>query len=109
MITAKEVTEIIETVFPQVVEFRRDLHMHPELSGEEVRTSARIQEELDKLAIPYKTNSQRAVFGTLAGGCGTSAGKYAGVAIRADFDALPVGMPVVSILLRAKRASFIST
>ena len=48
MITAKEVSNIIEAVYPKVVEFRRDLHMHPELSGEEVRTSARIQEELDK-------------------------------------------------------------
>lgn len=100
MITTQEVKDIIEEVFPQVVEFRRDLHAHPELSGEEERTSARIQEELDKLSIPYETNWQRAVYGTLAGGLGESAGKYKGVAIRADFDALPIleqtGLPYAS-------------
>ncbi|MBO4289490.1 MAG: amidohydrolase [Lachnospiraceae bacterium] len=100
MITVQEVKNIIEEVFPQVVEFRRDLHMHPELSGEEERTSMRIKEEMDKLGIPWGTNWQRAVFGTLAGGLGESAGKYKGVAIRADFDALPIleetGLPYAS-------------
>ena len=100
MITAKEVSNIIEAVYPKVVEFRRDLHMHPELSGEEVRTSARIQEELDKLGIPYGTNWQRAVFGTLKGTGPAPAGKYTGVGIRADFDALPIlennGLPYAS-------------
>ena len=90
MITAKEVQSIVEAVYPKVVEFRRDLHMHPELSGEEVRTSARIQEELTKLNIPFGTNWQRAVFGTLEGSGPAPAGKYTGVGIRADFDALPI-------------------
>ena len=100
MITRQEVSAVIEEVFQDVIAFRRDLHMHPELSGQEERTSARIQEELSKLDIPFGTNWQRAVFGTLAGTGPAPTGKYTGVGIRADFDALPIteatGLPYAS-------------
>lgn len=79
----------------EIIAFRRDLHEYPELSGQEIRTSGRIAEELDKLAIPYVIDEKRNVIGKLSGG---KPGKR--IAIRADFDALPIqentGLPYAS-------------
>lgn len=80
----------IEKIFPKVVAFRRDLHMYPELSGAEERTSARICEELQKLGIPFILTPQRAVIATIEGRGAAPCGKYTGLGIRADFDALPI-------------------
>ena len=38
----------------QVVEWRRHIHSHPELSGEEKDTSLFIQKVLTKLGIPFE-------------------------------------------------------
>jgi amidohydrolase len=72
---------------PGLVAFRRDLHMHPEIAYEEVRTATRIREELAAAGIPFVAG--------LAGGTGTVAhlpGRdgSATVALRADIDALPI-------------------
>ena len=80
----------IDEVFPQVVAFRRDLHEHPELSGQEERTSARICEELGRLGIECRVTPEKAVVGCLGGSEAKPAGKYTGLGIRADFDALPI-------------------
>ncbi len=76
----------IEQVSEEVLAFRRDLHMHPELSEHEIRTEEKICSRLDALQIPY----QRGVAGH--GVCavirGTTADRTVG--IRADIDALPV-------------------
>jgi hippurate hydrolase len=70
----------------KILETRRALHRHPELSYQEKKTSALIEKELERLGIPYT--------GGLAGGTGIRAelGKGTGpcVALRADMDALPV-------------------
>ena len=78
------------------VAFRRDLHRHPELSTREVRTSARICEELDKLGIEYRLMDDiHAVVGIIRSG---KPGKTA--ALRGDIDALPIqentGLPFAS-------------
>lgn len=69
-----------------VKEIRRALHQNPELGGEEWETSKRIQEELEKAGIPFKTGfAQTGVLGIIEGG------KEGGtVALRADIDALPI-------------------
>lgn len=67
-----------------VIDFRRDLHMHPELSGVEFRTQQRIMEELDKLGIPYRKVGNTSLVATL------NEGKGKVVALRGDTDALPV-------------------
>lgn len=64
---------------------RRDLHMHPEASMQEFRTTDRICQELDKLNIPYRRLEPTGVIGTIQGG---RPGKT--VALRADIDALSV-------------------
>ena len=81
-----KIKEQIEQVYEEVLAFRRDLHMHPELSEQEIRTEEKICSRLDALQIPY----QRGVAGH--GVCavirGTTADRTVG--IRADIDALPV-------------------
>lgn len=68
-----------------VVEMRREFHMYPEASLKEERTSARIQEELAKLGVPFEVLSNRTVIATIEGGA-----KGRTLAIRADIDALSI-------------------
>lgn len=84
---------MINTLFTQLeqykeelVEIRRDLHMHPELSNEEKRTPAFIAKYLEDLGIDIRTNvGGNGVVGRLEG---AKPGKT--IALRADFDALPI-------------------
>ena len=83
-------------LFKRLVAFRRDLHQHPELSWQEVRTADRVCEFLDDLGIHYR----RGIAGTgiIADLPGTSEGPV--IALRADMDALPIreetGLPFES-------------
>ena len=76
----EQVKQKIEEVFPAVVAFRRDLHEHPELSGQEERTSRRIAEELEKLGVSYRVTPEKAVVGTVPGSGPAPSGKYRGLA-----------------------------
>ncbi|MEX2534947.1 MAG: M20 family metallopeptidase [Trueperaceae bacterium] len=79
-------TERFEELFAEMVEFRRDLHMHPELSFEEDRTPRKIADYLTSLGLEVRTGvGGRGVVGVLEG---ARPGKT--VALRADFDALPI-------------------
>ena len=77
-IEAKKISEWI-------IDIRRELHKHPELMYEEVKTSALIRRELDELGIAYL--SPIAKTGVLAS---IGNGKGPCVALRADMDALPI-------------------
>lgn len=68
-----------------VIGLRRELHRHPELSGQEIWTSQRICSELDALGIPHTRVNELNVVGLIDTG---RLGKT--IAIRADIDALPV-------------------
>lgn len=69
----------------ELIEWRRDFHMHPELGFNEIRTSKKVAEELEKLGYRVRRNVGRtgvvAEFGDDGGPC---------IAIRADMDALPI-------------------
>ncbi|GAA5344181.1 amidohydrolase [Planifilum fimeticola] len=79
-------SERIEKIFSQMVEWRRRFHMEPELSFREERTPARVAEILRECGIDVRTGvGGRGVVGTLTGG---RPGKT--VALRADMDALPI-------------------
>ncbi|WP_416145432.1 M20 metallopeptidase family protein [Planococcus koreensis] len=70
----------------QIKGIRRALHQNPELGGEEWETSKRIQQELEKAGIPFKTGfAKTGVLGILEGGAAGGT-----VALRADIDALPI-------------------
>ena len=76
----------LESLFPELVDFRRDLHMNPELSFHEVRTPEKIAEFQRALGNEVRTGvGGRGVVATLRGG---KPGRT--VALRADFDALPI-------------------
>ncbi|MBY6037769.1 amidohydrolase [Fictibacillus nanhaiensis] len=70
----------------EMIEIRRYLHQNPELSFEEVKTPAYIATYHEKLGLDVRTKvGGRGVVATLKGG---KPGKT--VALRADFDALPI-------------------
>lgn len=73
-------------LFEKVVSLRRQLHRHPELSGEETYTGQTICRFLDGLGISYR--SQVATTGVAAEIPGTQGVPY--VVLRADIDALPI-------------------
>ena len=68
-----------------VIDLRQEFHRHPELSDQEVWTSGRICEELDKMGIPYTRVAGTNVVGLIDTG---RPGKT--IAFRGDIDALPV-------------------
>lgn len=76
----------LEELYPEAVQFRRDLHMYPELSFHEVNTPEKVADTLRGLGLDVRTGvGGRGVVGLLTGG---KPGKT--VALRADFDALPI-------------------
>lgn len=86
----------VTNVEQQVIGWRRDIHQHPELSGQEVRTAALVAAHLKKLGMDVTTGvGGHGVVGLLKGG---QPGKV--VALRADMDALPIseatGLPFAS-------------
>ena len=79
-------TVSISKVEPKVVEWRHDIHAHPELGNREIRTAALIAKHLESLGIEIKKNvAVTGVVGILKGG---KPGPV--VALRADMDGLPV-------------------
>lgn len=80
----------------RVIEWRRDIHQHPELSNREFRTSSIVEKHLQELGIEVHSGiAHTGVVGILHG---DRPGPV--VALRADMDALPVkeqtGLPFES-------------
>ncbi|MFB6791217.1 M20 family metallopeptidase [Streptomyces olivaceus] len=82
-----------EALRAELVAFRRDLHMHPELGNQEFRTTAAIKERLERAGLkprvlPIGTGLVCDI------GTGTDSGQWSGgprmLALRADIDALPI-------------------
>lgn len=70
----------------KVIEWRRDIHMHPELGNQEFRTAKKVADHLRSLGIEVTEKvAVTGVVGVLKGG---KPGPT--VALRADMDALPV-------------------
>ncbi len=82
---------------PRLVELRRRLHAHPEVSGNEVGTARRVLEELNAIG-GYSIRHGVSGFGILADMDGGAAGPK--IALRADMDALQIteetGLPFTS-------------
>ena len=87
---------LIDQHWEQIVADHRWLHAHPELSGKEEKTAAYIAESLKKMGLEVQENVGG--HGVVALIEGSKPGKC--VALRADFDALPVtectGLPYAS-------------
>ena len=82
-----EIKKLAQKYFPEVVEIRRHLHAHPELSFEEVETAKYICKILQSKGITYRS-------GVAGNGivveilCTNSDAEF--IALRADIDALPI-------------------
>ena len=76
----------VQTSFPGLVELRRDLHRHPELGFQEVRTAGLIARRLEELGYTVRTGFGKT--GVVAFMKGGKPGKT--VLLRADIDALPI-------------------
>ncbi|MGE5653331.1 MAG: M20 metallopeptidase family protein [Bacillota bacterium] len=91
-----QVLHLINEITPRVKDYRHEIHQHPELGMNEVKTSALVQRELTRIGIPFQANVGK------MGVVGLVQGKGAGpcVALRADMDALPIqettGLPWAS-------------
>ncbi|MGM0546828.1 MAG: M20 metallopeptidase family protein [Bacteroidota bacterium] len=84
-----ETNKIIEKskeVYPKMVEIRRHLHRHPELSYKEHKTTEFIIEQLSDLGISVDRPLDTGCIGIIEGG--KSSDRV--IALRADIDALPI-------------------
>lgn len=76
----------VKSVENKVIEWRRDIHQHPELSNRETRTAAIVAKHLKSLGMQVETDiAHTGVVGYLKG-----AKPGPTVMLRADMDALPV-------------------
>ncbi|WP_425581279.1 M20 family metallopeptidase [Streptomyces sodiiphilus] len=70
----------------ELIAFRRDLHMHPELGNQEIRTTAVIKERLERAGLaPRVLEAGTGLVCDIPGSAGGPA-----LALRADIDALPI-------------------
>ena len=83
---SSEINMAAKNVLPQVIEWRRYIHQHPELSNREFNTSKLVADKLKEFGIEVRTGiAHTGVVGILKGG---KPGPVIG--LRADMDALPV-------------------
>lgn len=93
----------LQNLQPKMVEWRRDMHQHPELGTHEVRTAKLVADQLRALGLEPRTGiASTGVTAILKGG---KPGPR--IAIRADMDALPVteqtGLPFASKVVSTYR------
>ena len=89
------IPESVREVIPYAIEMRHEIHRHPEVSGSERETAARIRRELETMGIPVRAfEGCHSLMGTLRNGEGPC------IAVRAELDALPIqentGLPFAS-------------
>ena len=84
----------VAPILGELIDFRRDLHSHPELSHKEFRTTERIVEALEAAGLQPKRLENTGAYVDIGDG-------PIGLALRADIDALPVleetGLPYASV------------
>jgi amidohydrolase len=90
------VDDAVASVDKQVIDWRHEIHQHPELGNMELKTSALVASQLRSFGLEVRTNvGKTGVVGVLKG---AKPGPV--VALRADMDALPVeemtGLPFAS-------------
>jgi amidohydrolase len=82
-----KIKKLAKLFFQDTIDIRRYLHQHPELSYEEVETGKFIAAQLEKLGIPHTHGiAENGVVGLIHG---KNPHKKT-IALRADFDALPI-------------------
>lgn len=78
--------KISTRIHSEIVEIRRHLHAHPELSFQEYETAAFVKKQLDEMGISWKPVANTGILATLSGKLPSERV----IALRADMDALPI-------------------
>jgi amidohydrolase len=81
-----EIKQLAKEIYSNVIENRRHLHAHPELSFCEYETSAFVKTRLDEMGVSWKSMANTGVVALIKGEI--TSDKV--VALRADMDALPI-------------------
>ena len=81
-----QIKDLAKKYAPETIAIRQHLHANPELSYQEFKTSAYIQEKLTALGIPFEIMATTGVIGLIKG---KNPDKKI-IALRADMDALPI-------------------
>jgi amidohydrolase len=82
----ERIRQLARQYAPDYIAIRHHLHAHPELSYQEFKTSAFVQEQLAKTGISFEVMAGTGVVGMIRG---KNAGSRV-IALRADMDALPI-------------------
>lgn len=95
MVSKDRLKSCIESDLPGLIEFYRDLHAHPELSGQEKETARRVADSFARLGAEVTTGlGGNGVVGVIRNGEGST------IMIRSELDALPLletsGLPYAS-------------
>ncbi|MDB6454057.1 M20 aminoacylase family protein [Falsirhodobacter sp. 20TX0035] len=99
MTSRSDILKVVDTYMDELVAIRHDIHAHPELGFEEVRTAALVAEKLRGWGIEVHEGVGRTgVVGTLRGNLPGNRS----IGLRADLDALPLtektGLPYASTI-----------
>jgi hippurate hydrolase len=89
---AQDLTTLIDNELPNLLDIYKDIHAHPELSGQESRTSALLATELRKAGYTVTEHVGKYLDGSRAYGVVAILENGPGprLLIRADMDALPI-------------------
>lgn len=82
----KRISAKVATLTHQLIAYRRHLHQYPELSFQEYKTSAYVQNILKEQGIPFTILVNTGIVALIEGKSPTSCC----IALRADMDALPI-------------------
>ncbi|MCX6549541.1 MAG: amidohydrolase [Acidobacteria bacterium] len=77
--------DLAQAILPELVEIRRDLHQHPEVSWEEERTGAKVADYCARLDLHVERVARTGLIAVL-----NPEKPGPAVALRADMDALPI-------------------
>ena len=61
------IRQFAEEILPDVLVIRRDIHAHPEVGMDTVRTAGVVAAELEKLGIPYRMVGNNGVIADIKG------------------------------------------
>ncbi|MFN3298978.1 MAG: M20 family metallopeptidase [Sediminibacterium sp.] len=82
----EKIKALAHTIAPELIGIRQHLHANPELSYQEFKTSAFVQNELTKMGIRFEVKATTGILATIEGK--NPSAKV--IALRADMDALPI-------------------
>lgn len=82
-----QVEKTVAALEPELIEWRRRLHAHPEISFEEYETTAFIARALEKMGVAFERPTKTGLVARIAG---AKPGEAGVLGFRADIDALPM-------------------